>query len=385
MRVLLVSHSSVNPSYQKRLGQVAKQGTIRLTMVAPKRYAEGEIIESRQISDDYSLVRLHAFFAKTGRQHLHFYSPISLYRVLKRTNPEIIHLDEEPQSFVSFLTIFWSRVFANNRSKIILYSAANIFKTHKEWGILNPRRYLYPFWEKYCLRRGNAILACNYDAINIFRNKGFRGRIYYMPLTVDENMFVFNKGARARLRKELGLSEFTIGFVGKVEIRKGLATLFKAATYITGEYTVLIIGEGPDKQHLSDLSKKLGIEKNILWLGFVNAAELPDYYSCMDVLVVPSETTTEWKEQFGRVIIEAMACEVPVIGSSSGEIPNVVGDVGLIFEEGNDADLADKIADLMANKRLRTRLGKAGRERIMQGYTNESFANKLRDIYYDVL
>ncbi|WP_164994718.1 glycosyltransferase family 4 protein [Candidatus Kuenenia stuttgartiensis] len=381
MNILMLSHSSVNNAYQKRLTTIANHDSIKLTVIVPKSYYEGRLLKSKKVSDYYNFIRLHAFFSKTGRQHLHFYSPFSLYKIIKMTKAEIIHLDEEPQSFISFLTIFLARLISKN-TKFILYTAVNIFKTHKEWSYFSLQRYLYPLWEKYSLDHSDAILACNHEAIDIFNKKGFKRKIYYVPLTIDEN--VFKKKDCYYLKAKLKLNYFTIGFVGKIEIKKGLATLFKALRLIYKKYTLIIIGEGPDKELLVNLSKQLNIQEYILWLGFVNMTQLPDYYSCMDALIVPSETTPEWREQFGRVIIEGMACEVPVIGSSSGEIPNVIGDAGLIFEEGNEKELAGKISILIDNSELRQKLGEAGRKRVIENYTNKIIASKLMSVYNEI-
>jgi glycosyltransferase involved in cell wall biosynthesis len=94
----------------------------------------------------------------------------------------------------------------------------------------------------------------------------------------------------------------------------------------------------------------------------------------MDVMVLPSLTTKFWKEQFGHVLIEAFACETPVIGSSSAEIPNVIGEAGLIAPEGDAAALRDALARLMGDAGLRAALARRGRERALAHYTNRKIA-----------
>lgn len=101
----------------------------------------------------------------------------------------------------------------------------------------------------------------------------------------------------------------------------------------------------------------------------------------MDVLVLPSVTTPRWKEQFGRVLIEAQACEVPVIGSSSGAIPEVIGKAGLIFPEGSASQLAGRLQRLAASSSLRRRLARMGRKRVLDLYTNQRIADRIHRIY----
>jgi len=105
----------------------------------------------------------------------------------------------------------------------------------------------------------------------------------------------------------------------------------------------------------------------------------------MDLLVLPSITRPSLVEKFGRVLIEAMACGVPVVGSSSGEIPNVLGESGLIFKEGDSEDLHDKITSLLNNRDLRIEMGKLGRERAVQNYSWKSIAGKTVNIYEQLL
>jgi glycosyltransferase involved in cell wall biosynthesis len=101
----------------------------------------------------------------------------------------------------------------------------------------------------------------------------------------------------------------------------------------------------------------------------------------MDVLVLASLTGTAWKEQFGHVLIEAMACGVPVVGSDSGAISEVIGEAGLITREGDSASLAETLKRLLADIELRTRVGALGRARVEAEFTHARIAERTWAIY----
>ena len=126
---------------------------------------------------------------------------------------------------------------------------------------------------------------------------------------------------------------------------------------------MVIAGTGPEQVALKDLAQRLGLLDKVTFLGKVSSTAMPAVYASMDVLALPSRTTTTWKEQFGRVLIEAMACRVPVIGSDSGEIPNVIGDGGLVFPEDDAAALADLLIVFAQQPILREHLARRGYER----------------------
>jgi glycosyltransferase involved in cell wall biosynthesis len=108
---------------------------------------------------------------------------------------------------------------------------------------------------------------------------------------------------------------------------------------------------------------------------------MPDHYRQMDLLVVPSLTRPNWKEQFGRVLIEAMASQVPVIGSNSGEIPNVIGDAGLLFPENDAPALSELIEGLIRDPARRAELGRRGRKRVLDRFTQDQIANETYAVY----
>src|SRR5690606_30800199 len=115
--------------------------------------------------------------------------------------------------------------------------------------------------------------------------------------------------------------------------------------------------------------------------GRAESTAMPAFYRSLDAVVLPSRTTPGWKEQFGRVLVEAMACRVPVVGSDSGEIPHVIGDAGLIFPEGDVAALAHHLRALMDDPSLRQRLGAAGRQRVLERFTMARVAAETVAVY----
>ena len=112
---------------------------------------------------------------------------------------------------------------------------------------------------------------------------------------------------------------------------------------------------------------------------------MPAFYQGIDALVIPSLTRPNWKEQFGRVLVEAMACGVPVIGSDSGEIQYVIGDAGMIFPEEQAEVLRAHLARLLSDPDLCADLAQRGRERVLARFTQAQVANQTYQVYRTIL
>ncbi|MGC8839818.1 MAG: glycosyltransferase, partial [Anaerolineae bacterium] len=167
---------------------------------------------------------------------------------------------------------------------------------------------------------------------------------------------------------------FTIGYAGRLVEQKGLRVLVEALAGLGGEWRLMLCGTGPLKAELQAQLRSLGLAGRVRFQDHVPSEEMSRYLREMDVLVLPSLTRPNWKEQFGRVLIEAMACGVPVIGSDSGEIPHVIGDAGLIFPEGDARALRSLLARLQEEPALRRELAAKGRARVLAHYTQTRIA-----------
>ena len=164
---------------------------------------------------------------------------------------------------------------------------------------------------------------------------------------------------------------------------KGLDTLLEAIARLNMNCKILLVGRGEYKPHLEKLADQLVISEKIVWIDGVPPEDVPKYINCMDTLVLPSRTTPDWVEFFGRVLVEAMACQVPVIGSDSGEIPNVIGNAGLTFPAGKAELIANQIQMIAQDSVLRSSLIQLGLERVKE-FSWETIAQRTLEVYQNL-
>jgi L-malate glycosyltransferase len=231
------------------------------------------------------------------------------------------------------------------------------------------------------LRASAGVLCANREAQELLRRQGYHKPVAILPaLGVDLRVFTPDES--------LPRDHFTIAFVGRLVPEKGLDTLIDAVEPLTRSagprpVQLRIIGDGPSRSDLMRYAEKLG--NAVQFVAALPPAQIAQQLQQIDVLVLPSRTTPVWKEQFGRVLIEAMACGVPVIGSDSGAIPEVIGDAGLIFPENNAGALTDCLRRLIAAPTLCAELAQRGIARVQAHYTQERIAQQTLEFYRQVL
>jgi glycosyltransferase involved in cell wall biosynthesis len=377
MKILSISHSCVISEYQKRMGEVAQYPDIELTLLVPNKWTQFNRTITLEKDNDrnYAIVSNKPMSwglkQNTLRNVTHIYP--GTRRLLKRLKPDIVELWEEPFSAVSAHTIFWTRRIVP-RARIIFSSAQNVFK-----------RYPFPFsaFEKYTYENAAHAFLMNEEVGDIVRGKGFEGEFTILPLGVDTDFFC--KKNVSYLKEKLGVRDFTVGFLGRIARQKGVLHLIEALSQIQEEVQLLIIGNGDLKDEADRLITSLGLRDRTIMIDGVGHRQVPDFLNCMDLLVLPSVTLPHQKEQFGRILIEGMACEVTVLGSDSGEIPATIGEAGLIFKEGDVRDLKEKIEGLMRNRNLRASLTKKGRKRVLESFSWKVIAKRQHQVYTEMM
>src|SRR5260370_41426970 len=144
-------------------------------------------------------------------------------------------------------------------------------------------------------------------------------------------------------------------------------------------WKLLVIGDGPERKSFERWLATSGLLARAEFLGAISYDKVADFYQRMDMLVTPTQTTKRIREQFGRVLVEAMASAVPVIGSTCGAIPEVIGDAGLVFQEGDSKALAEALTRILSDERLRQQLTSAGLHRVRE-YSWDRVADKTYEL-----
>jgi len=377
MKILSVSHSCVVSEYQKRMTEVARYSDIKLSLLVPKYWFQfNEKVKLEKISDAcYRIISVQPVtwgWRDNRLQNLTHIYP-SIKRILEAIRPDIIELWEEPFSAVAAHTTFWAKRTIP-WTKIIFFSAQNVLK-----------KYPPPFsvFEKYTYKNARYAFLMNDEVARVLRKKGYDGEYRVLPLGVDAE--VFCKKDVSSLKGKLGLREFVVGFVGKITRQKGIFDLIEAVSQINERIQLLIIGNGDLKENVRHLIKISGLKQRTVLMDAIPHSQIPGYLNCMDILVFPSITLPKAKEQFGRVLVEAMACQVSVIGSNSGEIPRIIKNAGLTFRERDVEDLREKIVLLIKNEALRKRIAENGYKKVMDNYTWEKIAEKQYAVYRELM
>jgi glycosyltransferase involved in cell wall biosynthesis len=372
----MLSKALVVGAYQKKAEELAALPGVELTVAAPASWSEPGAAEQRlerRFTRGYRLAELPIWF--NGRHHIHFYPAID--RLVAAVRPDVFHIDEESFNLATYLAM---RAGVRYGARCCFYNWANI-----------DRRYPPPFrwFEHYNFRHAAHAIAGVQEAAEILRCHGYQGPITVLPqFGVDPGIFApgdrgWGAGDRdsavSPIPYPLSPSPFVVGYLGRLLPQKGLLDLIGALPLLPGHVHARLIGAGVQKPELLARAEALGVRGRVEFIEWTN--DVPGELRRLDALVLPSRTTTSWKEQFGRVLPEAMSCGVPVIGSSSGEIPNVIGDAGLIFPEGDLPALAAAIARLAGDPALRAELGRRGRDRVLERYTQAALARQYYEVY----
>ena len=368
IRVLMVSKACLVGAYQRKLEEIGAFSDVALTVIVPPTWREpgGTTIHlERAHVTGYEL--LAEPMALNGNFHLHFYPRLA--RHFARVRPHVVHIDEEPYNLATFQAMWLAR----------RYGARALFFT---WQNLN-KRYPFPFngIERYNLRHAGFGIAGNHEAVQVWRAKGYTGPMSVIPqFGVDPD--IFKPGKRQDAEGERG---FAIGCVARLVPEKGVDLLLRAAVGLPGVWRVYVLNTGPQRHALESLAGELGVADRVVFDNPIPSTQMPAYLNELDVLVLPSRTHPNWKEQFGRVLIEAMACGAPVVGSTCGEIPQVIGDAGLIFPEGDVDALRDALLRLQRDDELRRALSARGRARVLARYTQKQIAAETVAVYRQMM
>jgi glycosyltransferase involved in cell wall biosynthesis len=341
LRVLTVAHNAVAASNRARVDALQRLPGVEVQLLTPPWWFE----EGRRIDASPALAanwRVGRTLG-TGNGTRHVYLS-GLADAIRAFRPDVIDLFEEPFTLVALQALVLRNLLAP-RAAFVFYSAVNV---DRRW------RWPYRAIEKIVLRGADAAHAPSGDVPPILEGHGLSDKpIHVIPLGVDVDRL-----AAADPMPLPDLPRPRIGFIGRFEPVKGLDVLLEAARRLVTPAALVLAGDGSLRSMLQG--------QRVHVLPSVAYEQVPSLLKALDVLVLPSVTILpEHREQFGRILAEAMAAGVPVIGSTSGAIPEVIGDAGLVVPERDPAALAHAIDAVLVEPDLRQRLITRGRQRAL--------------------
>jgi glycosyltransferase involved in cell wall biosynthesis len=366
----MVSKACLVGAYQRKLEEIARFPDVELMAVVPPSWRDGSRSThlERAHTAGYELVVERIFF--NGSFHFHVY-PYLGHR-LRSFAPDVVHIDEEPYNLATAHALWLAK---KNDARALWFS----------WQNLN-RTYPLPFRlvERYNLQNADHAIAGSDGAATVWRDKGYEGPMAVIPqFGVDPDIFAPKSSSninRPEIRRDPARG-FKIGYVGRLVPEKGVDLLLDAAAELEGMWRLHILGEGIERESLKARARRLGLTASVTFEGWLPSIRMPAFYRQLDALVLPSRSQANWIEQFGRVLIEAMACGVPVVGSDCGEIPEVIADAGFVFPEGDAAALRECLARLMRDPRTASDYAARGRERVLSHFTQEIIARRTVGVY----
>jgi L-malate glycosyltransferase len=388
MRILVASHTYIVDLNREKLRALANlEPEIEVTVVVPRRWQPGGVqnktIETQFLQEGSFQVVPVSNFSQNNQGLLTFGA--DLISLLRQFRPQIIQVEQGSKAlaYAQFILL----------NQLLGLKAKNVFFTW--WNLPYELKFPVSLLEGYNLRNTHGVVVGNQDGAEILRQRGYNGAMKVMPqLGVDESRFT--PQPQPELAAKLGIepNDFVVGFVGRFVEEKGLLTLLSALSGLHDRpWKWLLLGRGPLQSVLMETAAEKGLKDRLILVESVPHDEVPRYINLMSTLVLPSETTYKfktltaagWKEQFGHVLIEAMACGVPVIGSESGEIPHVIGEAGLVFPEGDAQALQNCLVQLMEDGEKRQQLAELGYQRAMTHYTNKALAKQLLEFYKQLM
>lgn len=376
VNLVVVDHSFIEESYRRRWEFLAERHPVDVTLLVPKVWKTewfGEEITyrlEREERRNYRVLPLPTTSKRAWMKYF-FLSPDAQFRSIE---PDIVHVQYAEMALIHHQLIQYKKLWARD--------AKYTFFTMNALGVPQEKLHQRVRWE-HLRRNADAAFGHYPGCRDSLRAAAFNKPIYLQTsYGVDETIFYPDYDDRRTVRESLGYDDrFVIGYVGRLTPEKGVDDLLDVLPLDGVDWSLLLVGDGEMRPEIQRTVERNGWNDRVHLTGYVPQEKVPKYLRAMDSFVLGSKTTDEWIDTFPRSIVQAMACQVPVIGSDSGAIPFQINDSGLIFPEGNISELRDRLTELATDPELRADLGEAGRQESVGRFGQKTLA----DNFYKVI
>ena len=337
----------------------------KLELIIPKRLKIGKISHEAELQSPGD-PPLH--FLNLIASHPRFFTYAGLTTTLDQLRPKIILLENSPASFLTAQLGYWTRW---RHSKLICLSCDNLLPNPLQELTRGRLKVSLSGFANYILSNLSRphidhIFVLSSDGIRVMKGLGHT-HVSQIPLGYDPSLFFPNEKLRKETRRRLGLTETTVSYIGRLTYQKGVHILIEGLAQIKDLPWQLLLDrfntyQNPYGERLQKLIAEKELTSRVVYFD-AKHEEIPAFMNAADIVVAPSISMPNWKEQYGRVVPEAMACGKLVIASDCGALPELVGDAGLIFPEGNSEKLAEILRKAMMSQEMRQKIGTLAEQR----------------------
>jgi len=282
--------------------------------------------------------------------------------LLRDVRPDIVQIESEPATQAAAAA---TRAAASLNLPTVAFSWESLARP---WSFFDRRR------RRTTLGAAAGVIGGNRLAEGLLRAEAPSARHAVIP------QFGVTLPATTSRPEREGLA---IGYIGRLVPERGADILFRACNQVMGAWTLSVLGTGPEQEALEALAQRLGLSARLRWLGGAGRPQIEQLWEAIDVLAVPSRATSEWIEQFNPLLIEAMAHGVAVVVTDTGALPEIVADAGMVVSDAESMALA--FQHLLADPAMRTRLGEAGRGRVLAVYADTPIAQQTLAFWREVV
>ncbi len=381
LRVLVIDKIAVLSSIRERYERLARRASIELTVLLPAKWMENYRDEYYQTIPDASYTTVVGRVVWPGREQRSFYHR-GMIRAFLRSQPEVILMMEESFSLFGLQTLLLKTLLAPG-AKVIFYSN-NITSYHRS--LYRPSLF-FRLLGKVVGGMSDYGLCVNEKAEQVLKDARLPIKTRHLFYGINERLF--SGSDRAEARRVINIPDNTTLFLyaGRLLELKGIQDLILAFSQLyalrpDASFKLLIVGSGSYQKELRELARNQECYTSIEFREMVPIDKMPLYMKAADAFILPSRD--EIQEQFGRVNAEAMLTGTTIIGSTSGEIPTVIGKGGFIYQAGNVEALVKTLQRFLDDPAEVERRRALGKEIALQNYSMDAFVEGLIDVFEEI-
>jgi glycosyltransferase involved in cell wall biosynthesis len=384
MRLAVIGHTYILAVNQEKYVAMRRLvPKLELRLIVPRRVRNDSFREiyAPERHRQFAAEEIVPLRAAPGGSHVSaLYNPLGVARVFARFRPDVVHVEEEPQSVVTLEAVIARAAFAPNAA-LTIFTWDNLLRRRRF-----PLSAIKSAARRFALRRTDLLLCGNREAEALAQREGRIAATEVVP-QLGLDLQAHFPGVECELRQQLGFAESSVvvGFAGRLLPEKGLRLLFEALALLADRpWQLLLVGSGPLEREIREqwIPRFPG---RIVHVPAVPHREVPRYLRCADIFVLNSCSVPRWKEQFGLTLAQAMMLGIPSIVSDSGALPEVAGNSALVVAERTVSELRAALAALIVSPTLRRELGDRARVRAMRLYTNDVVAARTYEALQQAL